>query len=176
MGATASHHPQQQVLAPSQRPGPAPELGVRTGRRVRLPAPGPGAAMQSAVAAAASSPASAGQGMCVGPSPTAWLLLVASCALQKEREVGLTLSALRRQALGSSLDQCKEAFAPGRNSSQAVQAQGCSPSPHTYLCRVKMLHFRGRLVVYGTSPTAPAASWLRTHVCPGRDALVKSIC
>lgn len=147
----------------SQPPSPAASPGSRPAPRSRSgaePAPGPRAAMQSAVAAATSPPASAGQGMCVGPSPTAWLLPVASCALQKEREVGLALSALRREALGSSLDQCKEASGLSRNSSQAVQAEGCSPSPGMCLCCVEMLQVRARLIVYGTQPASASPTLL----------------
>lgn len=47
----------------------------------------------------------------------------------------MTLSALRRGALGSSLDQRKEAFAPGWTLSQAMQAEGCPPA-HTHICAV----------------------------------------
>lgn len=76
--------------SPAARPGTVPAPRSPSWPSVCA---GPGLAASTgpvlqcrAAVAAAASPESAGQGMCVGPSPTAWLLLLASCTLQKGRQ------------------------------------------------------------------------------------------
>lgn len=139
----------------------------------------PRAAVHSTTAAP--TPASAGRGMHTGPVPTPWLLLVASGGCRKKGRSGSRCRSVWGSTGSSSLAPCKEEFAPGRNGSQACLAEGCSPSPRTFLCHVEMLQLKGWLVVYGTHPApaflaapTPAIGWLRIHVSLGRDILIKN--
>lgn len=128
VAAAAGHCPQQRILALSQHPGPAPGPASAQGR-VWLPA---------------SAPCCNAELLSLPPPPLR--LQAKECALALRLRLGYCfwLPALCRtggrahivcSAQGStgssSLDQCKEAFAPGGYSFQVMQEEGCSPSPHT---------------------------------------------
>lgn len=134
--ATVGHQHQQQVLAP-----PCAQLLLLGSRWASVLDASTNPVLQCRALWLPLPPPLCLQAKECGPSPTAWLLFMASCAVQKQREVGLPLHCVGKH------QQLLPGPAEGGICSRQelvpwLRAEGCSQSTHRPV-PYEMIQLRG---------------------------------